>query len=133
MVVSTYCNSVPNADKKMFVEDKTIVVDSKVLMFGLDNEDEAYYVCGIINSPIVVKIIDGYAINTNRGIDVLRYIGIPQFDSQNTIHRSIASLSKQIHELVKEGKKYSKLEKQLSNSVKDLYCKRKTSKRKARP
>ena len=96
-------------------------------------EDEAYYVCGIINSPIVVKIIDGYAINTNRGIDVLRYIGIPQFDSQNTIHRSIASLSKQIHELVKEGKKYSKLEKQLSNSVKDLYCKRKTSKRKAGP
>jgi hypothetical protein len=30
VVVSTYCNSVPNADKKMFVEDKTIVVDSKV-------------------------------------------------------------------------------------------------------
>lgn len=43
---------------------------SKVLMLGLENAEEAYYVCRIINAEDIVKVIDGYAISTNRGVDV---------------------------------------------------------------
>ncbi|MBQ7548604.1 MAG: SAM-dependent DNA methyltransferase [Clostridia bacterium] len=121
VVVSTYLNSVPNADPGLFSEDKIIVVDSKVLMLDVYNEMEAFYVCGIINAPVVTEVIDGYAISTNRGVDVLKYIAIPKYDATNEKHNDIAKISMAIHEKAREGKDYSGLEKQLSNAVYSLF------------
>ncbi len=123
VVVSTYYKSVPNANRNLFKRDKRIVVDSKVLMLGLDNEDEAYYVCGIINAPNVVEVIDGYAIPTNRGVDVLKYIAIPKYNQDNPIHKKIADISKEIHVLAKDGKKYGDKEKELTEIVYALFMK----------
>lgn len=97
VVVGSYLESIPDADDTLFSEDKTIVVDSKVLMLGLESAAEAYYVCGIINAKDIVEVIDGYAISTNRGVDVLKYLAIPKFESDNPMHQSISSLSEQIH------------------------------------
>lgn len=123
VVVSTYLESVPNADCSLFNEDKIIVVDSKVLMLGLNNNDEAHYVCGIINADSIVKIIDGYAISTNRGVDVLKYLAIPQFDKTNIKHQNIANLSKQIHTRYRENDltEMDDLEKELNTIVKSLF------------
>lgn len=103
VVVGSYLESIPDADKNLFSEDKTIVVDSKVLMLGLNNIDEAHYVCGIINATDIVNIIDGYAISTNRGVDVLKYLAIPKFDSDNQLHKKIAEYSKNIHNAFKNN------------------------------
>lgn len=102
VVVSTYLNSVPFADTELFTEDKPIVVDSKVLMLDVYDEMEAYYVCGIINSPSMVEVVDGYAISTNRGVDVLKYIAIEKYSASNSIHKRIAEISKDIHDRMKE-------------------------------
>lgn len=97
VVVSSYYESIPEANKDVFSEDKPIVVDSKVLMLDVYDEMEAYYVCGIINSPSVTEVVDGYAISTNRGVDVLKYIAIPKYNSTNETHKNIANISKEIH------------------------------------
>lgn len=102
VVVSTYLKSVPNADIDLFSEDKPLVVDSKVLMLDIYDEMEAYYVCGIINSPSVIEVVDGYAISTNRGVDVLKYIAIAKYDETNHVHRKIAEISKNIHDKMRE-------------------------------
>jgi hypothetical protein len=102
VVVSTYLNSIPGADVDLFTEDKTVVVDSKVLMLDVYDEMEAYYVCGIINSPSVREVVDGYAISTNRGVDVLKYIAIAKYDKTNAVHRKIAEISKNIHEKMRK-------------------------------
>ena len=124
VVVSTYLNSVPNADIELFLEDKPIVVDSKVLMLDVYDEMEAYYICGIINSPSVIEIVDGYAISTNRGVDVLKYIAISKYNATNLIHKKIAEISKTIHEKMKEtsGKaNICKLEKSLDEEIHKLF------------
>lgn len=102
VVVSSYFKSVPDADGDLFMEDKPIVVDSKVLMLDVYDEMEAYYVCGIINSPSVIEVVDGYAISTNRGVDVLKYIAIKKYDETNAVHRKIAEISKNIHDKMRE-------------------------------
>lgn len=117
VVVSSYYKSIPNADRTIFSKDKTIVIDSKVLMLGLYNEMEAYYVCGIINSPSIIAIIDGYAISTNRGIDVLKYLAIPKFDDSNHIHLLIAETSKNIHQLAQNNNDYANDEHSLDTQV----------------
>lgn len=117
VVVSTYLKTIPNADPNLFSEDKIVVVDSKILMLDVYNEMEAYFVCGVINAPNVAKIVDGYAISTNRGVDVLKYIAIPKFDPFNQIHINIATISKRIHEAARLDEDYSKLENQLSEQA----------------
>ena len=46
-------------------------------------------------------MIDGYAISTNRGVDVLKYVAIPLFDKSNSLHLEIARKSKEIHLVAK--------------------------------
>lgn len=123
VVVSSYLESIPDADRNLFSEDKTIVVDSKVLMLGLNNIDEAYYVCGVINATDVVKIIDGYAISTNREVDVLKYLAIPKFDSNIPLHNKIAEYSKNIHCAFKTNDKanVSELETSLNSAVREIF------------
>jgi len=121
VVVGSYYNSIPNANKNLFSKDKIIVVDSKVLMLDVYNETEAFYICGIINAPNVTKVIDGYAISTNRGVDVLKYIAIPKYSEQELLHKNIADISKKIHKLARENKSYYEEEKQLSEYVFELF------------
>lgn len=122
VVVSSYYESVPEADRTLFTEDKIIVVDSKVLMLDVYNEEEAYYVCGIINAPEIIKVVDGYAVSTNRGVDVLKYIAIPKYNSQCGEHSSIAEISKDIHVRARESRDYQELEAKLSSIVHKLFA-----------
>ena len=125
VVVGSYYESVPNADRNLFTEDKPIVVDSKVLMLDVYEEAEAYYVCGVINAPNVIEVVDGYAISTNRGVDVLKYIAIPKFDEKNKVHMEIADISRHIHREMREEqvtlKKVHELEQMLRESVYRLF------------
>lgn len=123
VVVSSYLESVPDADPNLFSEDKVVVVDSKVLMLGLYDFDEANYICGILNSKTIVEIIDSYAISTNRGVDVLKYLAIPKYDSNNIIHKNISELSKKIHINVKNKKieEIDQLEIILDEEVKKVF------------
>lgn len=121
VVVSTYNQTITNADIDIFSTDKIIVVDSKVLMYGTDNKSEAYYLCGILNSQCIVEIIDSYAIATNRGVDVLKYLAIPQFDNNDTLHTTISNISFNIHELFRKNKKYHNEEILLNKMVQKLF------------
>ena len=120
--VSSYFESIGD-EENLFIEDKPIVVDSKVLMLAVESEDESYYVSGILNSFIVTNIIDGYAIATNRGTDVLKYIAIPKYDLENSLHNEISEISREIHKVAREKRKNScdeikELEIKLNDKVK---------------
>ena len=117
VVVGSYKDSIPDADPNLFMSDKPIVVDSKVLMLGLDTELEAYFVCGIINSVSVSRIIDGYAIGTNRGVDVLKYVAVPRYDDECDLHIKIACKSKEIHEHARRREDIASLEAELDDLV----------------
>ena len=121
VVASTYLKCIPGADPNLFSEDKVVVVDSKVLMLDVYNESEAYYVCGIINAPNITRVVDGYAVSTNRGVDVLKYIAIPKYDPTKAIHVRIAELSKAIHKAAESDSDYRELEQQLSSAVHTLF------------
>lgn len=126
VVVGSYLESIPNADEKLFAKDKPIVVDSKILMLATDTEEEAHYVAGIINAPSIREVIDGYAIETNRGTDVLKYVAIPKFDTDSEIHLEISSVSKEIHKIAKEtgknnGGKILQLEAKLDVLIRKIF------------
>lgn len=123
VVVGSYYESIPDADKELFSKDKAVVVDSKVLMLSLSHFDEANYVCGILNAKDIVDVIDGYAISTNRGVDVLKYLAIPKYDAANQIHKEVSELSRDIHSRMREKKteEIPRLEAKLNQSVRKIF------------
>lgn len=84
---------------------KVVVTDSKVLSCASDNLREVHYICAIINSPRIISIIDAYTIDTQRGVDILNNIAIPQYDPQNPVHGQLADCSIRAHELFLTGDK----------------------------
>lgn len=57
-------------------------------------ENEAYYICGILNSPVV----ESYILSTfsHRSISIDLKIKLPLFDESNEKHKQVAELAKQV-------------------------------------
>lgn len=106
-----------------YLGNKVIVTDSKVLSCATDDEEEAYYICAVINSPIITKIIDAYTIDTQRGVDVLNNIAIPSYDRENEIHRNLSEKSMEAHERFRAGDKagIKALEAEIDGLIEELF------------
>jgi hypothetical protein len=105
------------------IGNKTVVTDSKVLSSSFDDKNEAFYLCGVLNSSEIEEIIQGYTISTNRGIDIVTNIKIPQFSPTNEAHLQIAELSMQAHEAYNKGDStiIEECERNISNLVKAIF------------
>jgi len=84
------------------INSKTAIPDHKLMFIPLYNEDEAYYVCGILNSSTVRCIVQAYTVTTGKETHIADIIKIPRYDPKNELHRKISELAKQAHGLAKE-------------------------------
>jgi type II restriction/modification system DNA methylase subunit YeeA len=84
-----------------FLGNKIAIPNEKVMIVPLYSEDEAYYLCGILNSTIVRAIVASYTIETEISTHILENIRPPKFNPANELHRKIAELSRRAHELAK--------------------------------
>jgi hypothetical protein len=105
----------------VYLGKKVVVVDSKVLGCALETNEEAHYLCAIINSPIITKLIEAYTIDTQRGVDILKNIRIPQFDTANKIHIKLSELSLEAHAAVEKGINVLSIECEIDKFVQELF------------
>jgi len=85
---------------------KTIISTDTTSLIATDDENEAHYICSIINSVPVREFIKSYS-SAGRGFgapSVMQHIAIPKFESQNEIHKKLTMISKNCHKLKAEGK-----------------------------
>jgi len=76
-----------------------IYIDSTLYYYGVESEEEAYYICGMLNIPELytsVKMISDTRHHHKRPL----YFNIPKFTSSN-VQLKIASISKSCHDQVK--------------------------------
>lgn len=74
-------------------QDQLIIPDHNLLMIPLENEDEAYYLSGVLNAQIVSEFVTAY-ISWFLSGHILERIHIPKYDINNSIHQEITALSK---------------------------------------
>ena len=61
-------------------------------------EDEAHYLCAMVNSSVSDLIVRGYSVSKGfAGPHVLETVAIPKFDPDSELHRALVVLSKQVH------------------------------------
>ncbi len=86
--------------KTPFGYKKVIPTDTTAL-FATENEQEAHYLCAIINSTPVREFIRSYS-SAGRGFgapSVMNHVGMPKFDASSTLHQRLAELSEDLHDL----------------------------------
>lgn len=102
---------------------KVAVSTDTTSFFPVENENEAYYLCGILNSRMVDEFIGSFS-SAGRGFgapSVMNHLAIPKFNGNNRLHMKIAVLSEKAHALVAQGKSIVDLQNDLNEAVEKLW------------
>ncbi len=75
---------------------KIVVPDHKLYFAPVETEEEAAYLTGILNAPLVGNAISAYASQLSLGVSVVEYLSIPKLDINDPNHLEMVALSKQI-------------------------------------
>jgi SAM-dependent methyltransferase len=95
---------------------KNIIPNEKIIFVGLNNQEEAYYLCGLLSSNIYCQTIESYMVDTQITPSIIERLNLPPFDKDNSYHQKISWLCQQGH---KNNPKQFYLE-QLNKVVEDL-------------
>jgi len=117
------CAVISSIDDK-FLGRKILIPNVKLMLVPLENEEEAYYLCGILNSIIVRTIVASYVIETGISTHILDIITPPKFDPNNEIHKKIAQLSRKAHEICNSNlnkRELEKIEEEININVAELF------------
>lgn len=104
---------------------KIVMPTDTTSFFPCDNEDEAHYLCAIINSISAREFVKSYS-SAGRGFgapSVMEHIGIPKFDNKNKLNQKLAETSQKCHRLKAKGndEEIEKLEKEADTLTMKLF------------
>ncbi|MEM5861324.1 MAG: N-6 DNA methylase, partial [Candidatus Aenigmatarchaeota archaeon] len=113
-----------------FLGIKEIIPNVKLMLIPLHNEEEAHYICSVLNSSIVQLIVASYVIETGISTHITKNVYIPEYNPKNNLHSKLSELSKKAHELAKKyyeqndliaQEELKKVEEEIDKSVAELY------------
>ena len=96
--------------------NKLIIPDHNLLMIPFKNEQEAHFLCAVLNSEILNEFVTSY-ISWFYSSHILENINIPDFDKNNKKHIKISKLSIDAH---KAGELNPKEQKELNKLVVEI-------------
>lgn len=73
-----------------------VLMDQKVIFVSFELENEAHYVCALLNSDPALKFLKSYLI-LDASTHILEHLNIPKFDSKNETHLELSKLSSKCH------------------------------------
>jgi len=85
------------------VGEKDAILADTTSLIPFTSEEEAHYVCAILNSSPVRFCVRSYS-SAGRGFgapSIVKYFGMPKYETSNEGHQKLSSLSKKAHVLAK--------------------------------
>jgi hypothetical protein len=105
-----------------FSDAPKLVLPFEAIIIPLDHEQEAHYVCAMINSSPARIIIRSYIV-LHPDTHVLQHVNIPRFDAGNHIHTRLVVLSQRAHQLAEAGDEpgLAAVEAQVDEAARELW------------
>jgi hypothetical protein len=97
-VSKTFKSAVLNPVDDEYLDEKNVIADHRLMLVGLENEEEAHFICALLNSVFSRTIVERYTVDTQISTHVLENISVPKYDEENPVHQELAELSKKAHE-----------------------------------
>lgn len=81
----------------IYLGNKNIICNEKIIYIGLQNKMEAYYLCGIISSTPYRETIENYMVGTQITPSIINRLQIPKYNPDDKEHVKIAEECMQGH------------------------------------
>lgn len=78
------------------VGSRPYVPDHKVYFASFDSKIEAYFLCGLLNAPMVCEWVESHNVSIQMG-DVFKHMRLPKFDPKDKTHKELAALVEKAH------------------------------------
>ncbi|EGR4466707.1 SAM-dependent methyltransferase [Vibrio cholerae] len=72
------------------------IPDHKVYYSAFEQKEEAFYLCGLLNTPMVAEWIESHTVNIQVG-NIFKHTRLPEFNTEDTKHVYLASLTEIAH------------------------------------
>jgi SAM-dependent methyltransferase len=82
---------------------KVVIPQETITLVPCDSPEEAHYICAIVNSAVFQFAAESYSQKGGKSMGtmhLLDHIHIPCYDPNNAVHRRLAELSMQAHQLM---------------------------------
>lgn len=119
-IASEFITAVMSTQDNEYLGEKLLIPNEKVMYISTDDENEAYYLCGMLSSDPIAFCVKSYMNPTSISTHVLEKLNIKSYDGSDTRHNEIAKLCKEGH-LLKEEDKRKKVLKKINGIVADIY------------
>ncbi|NYZ15374.1 N-6 DNA methylase [Azospirillum sp. RWY-5-1] len=86
------------------IGDRVYVPDHKVYFADFTSENQAHYVCALLNSTLVREYVQSHTIQIQVS-NIFKHLKLPTFDAKNTDHKKLATLSQSAHGATSEPKR----------------------------
>lgn len=109
-----------------FLGEKIILPSEVITFIPTEDENEAHFICAVLNSSVVdlaIRSIAGDTKSFGTPKIIEETIRIPKFDANNEIHSKLAELSKKAHEFAPKGeeKMLREVEEEIDREVARLF------------
>jgi hypothetical protein len=108
----------------MSAEGKAPIVlpEHTVMFISTDSAQEAHYLAAVLNSAPVNAVVSGYIVDNHISTHPIENIVIPRFRADDTVHVSLAKISREAHRTAVKGDAASaEIAKQLDETVERLW------------
>jgi hypothetical protein len=108
-----------------YLGSKPLIPEHVIAFISVGSEDEAHYICSILNSSLVNLVLQSIAKGGKNFAtpEFINMINIGRFDPSNFLHKKLVELSKKAHQLAQRNQKdeLKKVEKEIDKTIAQLY------------
>jgi Eco57I restriction-modification methylase len=79
---------------------RVIIPDHKLYLIPCQTQEEAHFICALLNARASVKIVKQTVLPTSQTTHILDFLPIPKFDPAEPTHIELCALSKKCHAVV---------------------------------
>jgi SAM-dependent methyltransferase len=83
-------------------QSKVIIPDHTCVLVPTTTAEEAHFIAALLNSAVAQAIVCNYVV-LHPSPHVMRHVAIPRFKPKDALHKTLATLSKQAHQLKAEN------------------------------
>ncbi len=94
-----------------YLGSKNIIGNEKIISVGLNNKDEAYYLCGLLSSTAYRETIESYMVGTQITPSIIKRLNLPKFNINNPSHVKISQLCFEGHKSIDKMKYLKQIDK----------------------
>ena len=91
-----FCAAVVSGVDMSIIGQKPFIPDHKVFFVDFNSQEPAYFLCGLLNSDIVIEYVKSHNISIQIG-DIFKHMNLPSYNSKSVEHKKLINLVKICH------------------------------------